>query len=62
MNCLLNLLYKTYNIIDDDFNNTLESKVYKITKDFTTKDPEINKKITEFVKILKKTIKIFIRT
>ncbi len=58
MNCLLTLLRKTYNrIIPDDFDNTLESKVYRITKDFRTTDPEINEEITYLVKILKNTIK-----
>lgn len=57
MICLY-LLRKTYNrIIYDDVDNTLESKVYRITKDFTTKDPEINENITQLVKILKKHIK-----
>ena len=58
MNCLLFFLRKTYNrIIPDDFDNTLESKVYRLTKDFKTTDPEINDHITQLVKILKKTIK-----
>ena len=57
MNCLLNLLRKTYNKIPDDFDNTLELKVYRITKDFRTTDPEINEYVTQLVKILKETIK-----
>lgn len=58
MNCLLNLLRKTYKIIiPDDFENILESKVYRITKDFRTTDSEINENITQLVKILKKNIK-----
>ena len=58
MNCLLTLLRKTYNrIIPDDFDNTLESKVYRIIKDFRTTDPEINEQIRYLVKILKNTIK-----
>lgn len=58
MNCLLTLLRKTYiRIISDDVDNTLESKVYRITKDFRTTDPEINEQITYLVKILKNTIK-----
>mgnify|MGYP001163635232 CR=1 FL=1 len=57
MNCLYRLL-KTYNrIIYDDFDNILESAVYRITKDFSTTDPEINENITQLVKILKKNIK-----
>ena len=42
MNCLLTLLRKTYNrIIPDNFDNTLESKVYRITKDFKTKTQHV---------------------
>ena len=53
MNCLLTLLRKTYKrIITDDFDNTLESKVYRITKDFKTKDPEINEQVSQLFKIL----------
>jgi len=44
-------------IIPDETDNTLESKVYRITKDFRTTDPEINENLTQLVKILKKTLK-----
>lgn len=63
MNYLRTFLHKIYKkylmllIIPDETDNTLESKVYRITKDFRTTDPEINENLTQLVKILKKTLK-----
>lgn len=54
MNCFIIFLHKNYNrIIADDTDNTLECKLYRITKDFRTTDPEINEHVTQLTKILK---------
>ena len=57
MNCLLIFLRKNYNRIIAD--NTLKCKLYRITKDFRTTDPEVNEHVTQLTKILKKTIDHF---